>query len=275
MSNPNCNYNLPSGEFYSKNQEAYESELKENDKKHKIYSLGLYISIIIFLISSILFIILFKRNKDIINGTINQSNNENEIQLTSAWSVSVIVCLIISILTIGSGIFSGIFMLKYGKTINKPIITDEMRPCYSQIKKELLQPITSQTQTTSPTLPTSGIKTSITGGQTGQTGGSQNIQSGTSITGTGLDKLKGMDITTQSGELTSTQGGGTQSSINDANTGGSLSFNQNQTNQNTAGVSASVYDTTTTGVSPTQKSGTVSGTATSNSSSSGAITINT
>ena len=33
MSNPNCNYNLPIGEFYSKKQEVYDNEIKDNDKK--------------------------------------------------------------------------------------------------------------------------------------------------------------------------------------------------------------------------------------------------
>lgn len=83
MSNPNCNYNLPSGEFYSKKQETYQNELNENDKKFKLYSIGLYASIVIFLISLILFIILFKKNKDIINGTLNQTENDNQTQLIS------------------------------------------------------------------------------------------------------------------------------------------------------------------------------------------------
>lgn len=264
MSSPNCNYNLPSGEFYSKKQETYENELKQNNKKHKIYSISLYVSIVIFLISFILFIILLKKNKDIINSTINQSEN----QLTSAWSVSVIICLICSILSVCVGIFSGVFMIKYGKIITKYVIDDEIRPCYSQIKKEILTGMSSQQNKTTSDIPTSGVTSSIITGQTGKTSGTQNITSGTSINGTGLDQIEGIKINTQSGETTEMQEGGTRNVLNSVETGKGLKFNQAQTNQNTSGVSLSV-----SGNASSNPENVVSGNATSSSSNSGTVAI--
>ena len=267
MSNPNCNYNLPSGEFYSKKQETYQNELTENDKKFKLYSIGLYASIVIFLISLILFIILFKKNKDIINGTLNQTENDNQTQLISPWSVSVIICLIFSILSMGFGIFSGIFMAKYSKSVKKPLIDDETRPCYSKIKKEVLTGISSQ-QTQNAPVPVSSISGNITGSQTGQATGTQTIQSGTTITGSGLDQLKGLEINTQSGESSSIQEGGTRNVLNNVGTGGSFTLDQNQTSQNSAGITSSI-----SGNASSNPENVVSGNATSSSTNNSSVTV--
>jgi uncharacterized protein YneF (UPF0154 family) len=269
MSNPNCNYNLSSGEFYSKKKEIYDNQLKDNDKKYKIYSLGLYASIVIFLISFILFIVFFTRNKDLLK--------EKENKLTSVWSTSVIVCIVFSILSFCFGIFTGIFMAKYSQTIKSPLIDDEIRPCFSQIKNKLISPNspTSSNSSKSPQpnnkttyVPSTKISGNVTGSQAGKITSEQNILSNTSITGTGLDQIKGLEINTQSGQTVDTNQEELRTMLNNMGTDGSFKYEHNQDNKNEMNNISSL-----SGNASRDPGNTLTTNTTNNSNTSGSVTV--
>jgi hypothetical protein len=224
MSSPNCNYSTLNGEFYSKKIEENNKLVKENDKKFKIYSLCTYLSILIFLISIFLFIVIFKKNKDLMSGNLKDSTNNIP---QSAWSIGVIISLIFSLVSLGSGIFCGIFMNKYKKKISIPIIQDETRPCYSVKNKILLEETKSSPVTINA--PPPSISSSIIKSSAGKISGEQDINSDNSITGTGLDKVQGINVKADSIETTEAKQNEIQlDGLNLFESGKNTIFNQSQ-----------------------------------------------
>ncbi len=221
---PYCNLNSVNGEFFSIKQDKYDKDVKENEKQKKVFIIGLGSNIFFFIVFVGICIALYSKNKS------NLQNSEQNAVPISPWTPGVIITLIIAILCILSMCFTGYKTISLNKGVPKPVIDDEIRPCYSKEKKEILQPIPSS----QPGSPASGITSTIATQNTGALAGQQKFDSTNLFSGSGLEQL---DLSAEFNQLQGSSNMGTGSTlttVDTTGTGRNFSFDQNQTSTNSA-----------------------------------------
>ena len=221
---PNCNITNTDGEFFSMKQDKYTTEISDNEKQKKIFYLGLGVNILFSIILFIVGFVLLKKNQ-----TEMLTEQKSSEPLESPWTTGVIITLGVGVLCLLSIGFTGYKTYSLKKPVEKSVIDDTIRPCYSISKKEIVQP--------GPTVASSGIKSTITGSNLGKTITDQVLKGQTSISQSGLDQFdpSNIEITTGASQNTSSAGSGSQiAAIDTTGTGKSFTFNQDQSSMNTA-----------------------------------------
>jgi hypothetical protein len=242
---PYCNINIDnSGEYYSEKQKKYIKDLSDNKKQKNLFFLGLGFNIFFFILFIGFGLVLYNSNKKIQNKN-NQENEENEdiIQNISLWTPGVVISLVIGILCFISIFFTGYKSYLLNKDIEKPIINDNIRPCYSNITKQYVQPQQPQqsnqntTNRSSPGVDLSLNSSVATGADLSSlnnTVSDQMMNSNTVFTGSGLDQLKGLEISFGNSQNTNNNNTNTQNLLSDTTGVGNLSLDTNQNFSKTA-----------------------------------------
>ena len=220
---PNCNITNTDGEFFSIKQDKYTTEISDNEKQKKIFYLGLGVNILFSIILFIVGFVLLKKNK-----TDMLTEQKSSEPLESPWTIGVIITLGVGLLCLLSIGFTGYKTYSLNTPVEKSVIDDTIRPCYSTSKKQIVQP--------GPTS-SSGIKSTITGSNLGKTITDQVLKGQTSVTQSGLDQFdsSNIEITTGASQNTSNAGSGSQlAAIDTTGTGSAFTFNQDQSSINNA-----------------------------------------
>jgi heme/copper-type cytochrome/quinol oxidase subunit 2 len=260
---PNCNYIISEGEFYSNTFEKYNNKIKENDKKKKIFSIGLYANIVIFFITIIVFFIIFRKNKKDIETGVEQITGKN-INIQSPWSTGVIILLIISILCFLSSLITAYNTYKYSVKEEKPTINDLVRPCYSKKNEKIIIDITNTEEQNRLNPQRSGVSGSIAGSQVGQTDREQNMDSQNVVTSSGLEQL-GVEVNVNTNQTQNTENQDLfNQTVNANNLDSTTNFNLNQDQISTTNVGVT---------SAVTGDGNVNTNVTSGTTTSGSVTL--
>ncbi len=278
---PYCNINIDnSGEYYSEKQKKYIKDLSDNKKQKNLFFLGLGFNIFFLILFIVFGLVLYNSNKKIQNQN-NQENEDNEnnkdvIKIVSLWTPGVVISLVIGILCFISIFFTGYKSYLLNKDIEKPVINDNIRPCYSNITKQYVQPNQITTNRNSPGVDISLNSIVATGADLSSLNTTMNDQmmnSNTIFTGTGLDQLKGLEISFGNTQNTNNSNTNTQNLLSDTTGVGNISLGNNQNFSNTANATSTSTDNQ--GPVTTTSNGAPISTGTSNNTPSGTSTTTT